>query len=211
MSRDGVCWLRCKLKDKAELWQHINDLHGNSSNPKSDKYGQHLSVDEVTDLFSPAAVSVTTVKEWLVSEGIASGRIVQSANKQWLAFDATASEVEGLLLTEFHIYEHSATGTQNVAAEEYYVPADIREHIDYITPGIRLRVDPGKAKQLKRRAVAENLRKRGVAAMNTGAIPIELPKADARLPSLPPLTYSNCNRYVTNQCVRSKFTPYIAS
>lgn len=171
-----------------------------SSNPKSDKYGKHLSVTEVTDLFSPDVTTVTAVKEWLVSAGIASERIQQSVNKQWIAFDATTAEVDDLLLTEFHVYEHTSTGTQNIAAEEYHVPAEIRDHIDYITPGIRLRVDPGKAKQLRRRNAAENLRKRGVTAMNTGAVPI----ANARLPSLPALNQSNCYKYVTNQCVRSK-------
>jgi tripeptidyl-peptidase-1 len=147
---------------------------------------------------------VSTIKTWLVSAGIPSDRIVQSTNKAWIAFDATTSEVEGLLYTEFHVYEHTATGTENIAAEEYHVPSHVREHIDYITPGIRLRVDPGKAKQLKRRSMAEGLRKRGVEAMNTGAVPIEEVKGNARLPTLPTLTRANCDRYVTNQCIRSK-------
>lgn len=148
---------------------------------------------------------MSTVKTWLVSAGIASERIVQSTNKAWIAFDATTAEVQDLLYTEFHVYEHTATGTENIAAEEYHVPSQVREHIDYITPGIRLRVDPGKAKQLKRRSMAEGLRKRGVTAMNTGAVPIQDVRGNARLPTLPTLTRANCDRYVTNQCVRSKY------
>lgn len=152
------------------------------------------------DLFSPDAAGVDAVTEWLTAAGIPAQRISQSVNKQWIQFDATTTEAEELLFTEFHVYEHTQTGTQNIACDEYHVPSHIREHIDYITPGIRLRVDPGKAKQLRRRHEAEQLRKRGVSAMNTGAVPI----TQARLPTLPPLNSSVCYKYVTNQCVRSE-------
>jgi tripeptidyl-peptidase-1 len=159
-----------------------------------------LSSKEVIDFFAPAAESVDAVTEWLKSAGFAADRISQSANKQWMQFDATAAEAEDLLFTEFSVYEHRQTGTQNVACDEYHIPAHIKEHIDYITPGIRLRVDPGKAKKAKREIEADNLQKRGVKTMNTGAIPI----FEAG-PALPPLNSSVCDKYVTNQCVRSKF------
>lgn len=161
-----------------------------------------MSSTEVIDLFAPASESVDAVTEWLKSAGFAADRFSQSANKQWMQFDATAAEVEDLLFTEFYVYEHRQTGTENIACDEYHIPANIREHIDYITPGIRLRVDPGRAKKAKRAYQAEQLRKRGVSAMNTGAVP--LPITNARLPGLPQLNSSVCYKYVTNQCVRSK-------
>ena len=120
---------------------------------------------------------------------------------QWVQFDATAAEVEDLLYTKYHVYKHRDTGTQNVACDEYHIPNHVRDHIDYITPGIRLRVDSGKAKKLRRKREAEHLRKRGVAAMNTGTVPIP----QALLPDLPQLNSSVCDLYVTNQCIRSKF------
>jgi len=173
------------------------------SNPKSELYGKHLSSAEVIDLFAPTKDSVDAVTAWLKSAGFAADRVSQSVNKQWMQFDATAAEAGDLLFTDFYVYEHRWTGTQNVACEEYHIPSHIREHIDYITPGIRLRVDPGRAKKAKREIEAEKLRKRGVSAMNTGAVPI----AEARLPTLPQLNSSVCYKYVTNQCVRSKLLP----
>jgi tripeptidyl-peptidase-1 len=160
-----------------------------------------MSSREVIDLFAPATASVDAVTEWLTSAGIAANRISQSVNKQWMQFDATTAEAEDLLFTEFYVYEHRPSGTQNIACDEYHIPSHIREHIDYITPGIRLRVDPGKAKQLRRKREAEKLRKRGVSAMNTGAVPIP----QARLPGLPQLNSSVCYKYVTNQCVRNQY------
>ncbi|KAB5513198.1 putative Tripeptidyl-peptidase sed1 [Coniochaeta sp. 2T2.1] len=159
------------------------------SHPKSPSYGKHMSAEEVIDLFAPSAESVNAVTEWLKSAGFAADRISQSANKQWMQFDATAAEAEDLLFTEFYVYEHRHTGTQNIACDEYHVPAHIGEHIDYITPGIKMR--------------AAQLRKRGVSSMNTGAIP--LPIGNARLPTLPQLNSSVCNKYVTNQCVRNQY------
>jgi tripeptidyl-peptidase-1 len=190
--------LRTRLAGRAK---HGQTLTIRRSNPKSEHYGKHLSSEEVIDLFAPAADSVDVVTDWLKSAGFAADRVSQSVNKQWMQFDATAAEVEDLLFTKFYVYEHRPTSTQNVACDEYHIPAHIREHIDYITPGIRLRVDPGKAKKAKREYQAEQLRKRGVSAMNTGAVPI----SEARLPGLPQLNSSVCNKYVTNQCVRSKF------
>lgn len=170
------------------------------SDPNSERYGKHLSPEEVIRLFAPAADSVDAVTEWLKSAGFAANRISQSVNKQWIQFDANATEVEDLLYTQFYVYEHRRTGTQNVACDEYHIPAHIREHIDYITPGIRLRVEPGRAKKAKREHQVQQMRKRGVKAMNTGAVPIP----EAILPYLPQLNSSVCNVYVTNQCIRSK-------
>lgn len=158
------------------------------------------------DLFAPAASSVEVVTEWLKAAGLAD-RVSQSFNKQWIQFDATTAEAEDLLFTEFYVYEHRPTGTQNIASDEYHIPAHVREHIDYITPGTRLRVEPGHARKAKREHQAEQLRKRGVSAMNTGAVPI----ANARMPVLPQLNSSVCYKYVTNQCVRSKRHPEYAA
>lgn len=39
-------------------------------------------------------------------------------NKQWVQFDAPVDKVEDLLLADYHIYEHTDSGAQNVACEE---------------------------------------------------------------------------------------------
>lgn len=70
-----------------------------------------------------------------------------------------------------------------------------------ITPGIRLRADPGRVRRLKRRAEAEQLGKRAVKAMNTG---IDIIGSDAS--SLPPLNSSNCDSYVTQECIRTQYS-----
>jgi tripeptidyl-peptidase-1 len=61
---------------------------------------------------------VDAVREWLVDSGIDSARIVHSDNKAWLAFDAFAAEVETLLKTEYHEYEHIEDNKIAAACDE---------------------------------------------------------------------------------------------
>lgn len=70
------------------------------------------------DLFAPTEQSVNDVRSWLESTGIAKDRITQSANKQWIQFDADAKELENLLDTEYYIYSHAETGRSHVACRE---------------------------------------------------------------------------------------------
>lgn len=70
------------------------------------------------DFFAPADTSVDAVRSWLESAGIASNRISQSANKQWIQFDSDAEEMESLLHTEYYIYSQSDTGRSHVACQE---------------------------------------------------------------------------------------------
>lgn len=51
-------------------------------------------------------------------------------SSQWIQFDATVSEVEDLLFTDYFYWEHSSTGSENIAAEEYHIPAHVQTHID---------------------------------------------------------------------------------
>lgn len=79
-----------------------------------------------------------TVRKWLVDNGIPFTSIIQSDNKGWLAFHATAGQAESLLHTEYFEHEDMFTGGIMPACSQYHVPRDLREHIDYITPGVRL-------------------------------------------------------------------------
>lgn len=108
------------------------------SNPGSPKYGQHYTVEKIHEIFAPQPNTVETVSAWLQDSGIAADRISQSVNKQWLQFDATTSEVEALIKTEYYNYAHYGTGKTNIGCDEYSVPHHVREHVDYITPGLKL-------------------------------------------------------------------------
>lgn len=160
-------------------------------------------------MFAPLQESVDAVKAWLVDAGIAAERISQSANKQWVQFDAHAEDVEDLLMADFFEFEHVASGSKSIAVDQYHVPLELRDHIDYITPGVKLRANPDKLKATKRRHDREELlkreeeqemlRKRGIIPAVTNLV-----KVSATGP--PPLNASGCDLYVTADCIRSQYT-----
>lgn len=89
-----------------------------SSQHDSPRYGQHYSAQEVADIFAPSQSAVDAIRGWLLSSGVKAEKISQSVNKQWLQFDASTADLESLLSTEYHVYEHTATGKSTVACDE---------------------------------------------------------------------------------------------
>lgn len=108
-----------------------------SSHPDSKNYGKFWTEEEVIEIFAPSNESVNTVRAWITESGIHNARITHSDNKGWLAFIATGEELENLLHADFYQYEDSETGNTAISTERYHVPKHIKDHIDYITPGIR--------------------------------------------------------------------------
>ncbi|RDW60726.1 hypothetical protein BP6252_12109 [Coleophoma cylindrospora] len=108
------------------------------SHPESPKYGKYWSPEDVHDMFAPPEAHVEAVKNWIISFGIHSSRVVHSDNKGWIAFDATVEEAERLLLAEFYEHEHKHSSKVRVGTDKYHVPEHLQPHIDYITPGIKL-------------------------------------------------------------------------
>ncbi|KAH6647170.1 peptidase S8/S53 domain-containing protein [Truncatella angustata] len=106
------------------------------AHPSSPNYGKYLSQDEVIELFAPKKESVTAVKNWLTQSGISASRIKHYQNKGWLSVDMPVREAEALFQTQYHEVEHK--GALKLGSEEYYLPQHIREHVDYVTPGVKL-------------------------------------------------------------------------
>ena len=98
--------------------------------------------------------TISAVKEWLSSAGIAHDRIEQTQSLGWLSFDATADEAENLLKTKYHVYEHEGTGQPHIACEEYNIPSNLRDKIDFITPTLHFDA------KLKPRETESDLEKR---------------------------------------------------
>ncbi|RDW79067.1 S53 family peptidase [Aspergillus mulundensis] len=177
-----------------------HDLLMELSDPKSPRYGKHLSQDEVHDLFAPAEESVEQVRAWLESEGIASTRISQSFNKQWLQFDATAGELEKLLRAEYYLHSHEQTGRSHIACREYHVPRSLQSHIDYITPGIKLLEISGSQSRMKRSLDEKwSLQKRSINDLSAIILGTDPPLTVAQV-SKTPLEF--CDQVITPACVQ---------
>jgi tripeptidyl-peptidase I len=82
------------------------------SHPESPKYAQHFTPMEVVDTFAPSEETISAVTNWLVDSGFSRDRPRLSANKGWIHLNASTSEVENLLNTEYHVYTHPSGDTQ---------------------------------------------------------------------------------------------------
>lgn len=77
------------------------------SDPRSPNYGSHWGREEITEMFSPSQETVRKTKEWVVGSGIGAERIAHAASGGWLVFNASVSEAEKLLESDFWVYENA--------------------------------------------------------------------------------------------------------
>jgi len=168
------------------------------SDPSSEKYGQHMSANEVGDFFRPSKETIDTVRDWLHSSGIDTGRHEISPGRGWLKFDASIDELESLLSTEYHIYEHAGTGEQHIGCDDYHVPHTVHPHIDFITPSVSTLMIDSQAARKARRAIMKSFSPASFPPHVQPAAGISTnPNAFAK-------TAIPCHTAVTPDCLRSK-------
>ena len=92
----------------------LEDMLMDVSHPDSPNYGNHWSPAKVAATFAPSRETIETVKNWLQESGIDASRMRLSRSKGWIEFNATASEIEGLLDAEYHVYTHDETGREHI-------------------------------------------------------------------------------------------------
>ncbi|KAI0459075.1 tripeptidyl-peptidase 1 precursor [Xylaria acuta] len=101
------------------------------SDPAHPKYGHHLSADEVEELVKPTKETSDLVHEWLGDNGIVPSSY--SAAKDWITVALPIGDIERLLDTEYHIFEHK-DGAKVARAPSWSLPNHLHNHIDTIQP-----------------------------------------------------------------------------
>ena len=142
------------------------------------------------------------MRAWLAGGGIGEDRLKLSKGVNWLRFDVTVEEAEALLRTEYKIYDHADTGKPHLACDEYSVPLELRDHIDFISPTVQF--DAIVKQRPKKRSVTDS-QSHGIA----GAKPLH---GGVKGTNLSPLaTYNvngstaNCASYTTPDCLRALY------
>ncbi|KAL7920723.1 Pro-kumamolisin, activation domain-containing protein [Trichoderma austrokoningii] len=176
------------------------------STPGSPKYGQHMTQEEVVNLFAPHEDSVNAVHNWLESEGISPDRVSRSSNLQWIQFHATVTELERLTNATYDIYEHQHTGSLHVGTDEYSIPAHLVEHIDLITPAVNKLQISGRTKG---RHASKNVKARDVDARQAAAN-FE-PNMTAASPLEGPAVSTDCNIFITPRCLANMYNLPLAN
>lgn len=107
-----------KQSNLENLEEHLLSV----STPGSKEYGKHWSHRRIAETFKPSRESVNAIWKWLVDAGFNRESVRRSQSLGWLSFNATVGEVEGLLETEYWVWEHEGSGMGHVACEKYSVP-----------------------------------------------------------------------------------------
>ncbi|EFY85113.1 alkaline serine protease AorO, putative [Metarhizium acridum CQMa 102] len=106
------------------------------SDPSSAKYGQHYSKDQVAALFAPDESSINAVKSWLIKSGVSADKITFPQSKGWVEFQSTVGELESILKTKYHLYDHIQARNAHIGTDEYSLPNEISDLVDFITPAV---------------------------------------------------------------------------
>ncbi|TFK52035.1 subtilisin-like protein [Heliocybe sulcata] len=196
--KDSRMEMRIGLKqDKID--QLITSLY-EVSDPDHERYGQHLSKEQVEELVKPHPDSVDVVEEWLEHHGVQVADTHRSAGGDWIKLIVTVDQAERMLGTKYNVYQHDGTYDTVVRTLSYSLPSVLHEHIQVITPTTYF----GTIKSMKATSFRET----------------DLPTVDAddfqnELGSLATVP-SSCGSTITPSCLRtlyntSSYTPQATS
>ncbi|SMR42873.1 unnamed protein product [Zymoseptoria tritici ST99CH_1E4] len=128
---DQVLKLRIGLKQGN--FQALEEDLLEVSHPDHERYGKHLSSDEIHSHVAPSEAALDAVHQWLGGHDIFADQLEYSAPKDWVMVSLPISKVEKLLDTEYHQYEH-IDGTQVVRTTQYSLPRSLQGHVDIVAP-----------------------------------------------------------------------------
>ena len=107
------------------------------SDPRSARYGQHLSREDVDELTRPLEESATALERFL-SEQKLDRDCGRNGNGDFVRCVVPVAAAERALGAVYHEYVHEATGTRvRRARGGYTLPEAVASHIDFVAPVAR--------------------------------------------------------------------------
>lgn len=129
---DHVINLRIGLKQSN--YAVLENLLLEISDPYHERYGQHLSKEEVDDLIAPHDDSLGLVDEWLATYGLSEEDLQRSPAKDWVVVKVPVSLAEKMLDTTYYVWKHTESGDYLVRTTSYSLPQNLHDHVDLIQP-----------------------------------------------------------------------------
>ncbi|KAI0775012.1 subtilisin-like protein [Trametes elegans] len=175
----------------------LEDLLLDVSHPDSANYGQHWSPAQVAETFRPARESVDVVRTWLGESGVDAGRVRLSAGGGWVLANVTVAEAEGLLGTEYFVYEHAETGRVQVGCERaYHLPEHVARHVELVTPTLHFDARVRREVPVEKRATK-------IKVGNHGSGPVS-PKTTGNIKNIW-TQLEHCDEQITPICLRALY------
>ncbi|KAK0457859.1 peptidase S8/S53 domain-containing protein [Desarmillaria tabescens] len=129
----SVIELRIGLK-KDRVDELISSLY-EVSTPNHNRYGKHLSKEEVDALVAPHPDSVEAVGSWLLYHGVNPADVTfRSSSGSWITIPVSVSKAEQMLGTEYGLYHHPQSSSYVVRTLSYSLPRELHQAIDVVSP-----------------------------------------------------------------------------
>ncbi|KAJ7339104.1 family S53 protease, partial [Mycena albidolilacea] len=102
------------------------------SDPASEFYGQHLTLEEVVEFVKPTDETLAAVSSWLSENDIDAKPVTPSGDM--LEIKIPVSEANDLLSAQFSIFTHIETGKTIIRTLQYSLPAPLTQHVEFFHP-----------------------------------------------------------------------------
>ena len=103
------------------------------SDPSHERYGAHLTSDEVTELIAPSETALAGVHSWLADHGVSAQQLEYSPASDWISVAMPVHKAEKLLDTSYSVYRHE-DGAYAVRTPQWSLPQHLHAHVDAIQP-----------------------------------------------------------------------------
>lgn len=125
--------LRIALK-QAKFDDLVRQLY-EISDPNHDRYGQHLSKEDVEQLVKPDEESVLLVENWLAAHQLDVDISERTPAGDWVSIVVSVRLAEQMLDAQYGVYQHKHdSSNQIVRTLSYSLPQHLHGHVDVITP-----------------------------------------------------------------------------
>ncbi|KAI0123774.1 peptidase S8/S53 domain-containing protein [Xylariales sp. AK1849] len=183
-SADTPLDLRIALKESN--LEHAEGFLLEVSHPKSVKYGQFWTPQQVIAAFMPSEEAVLHTTNWLLQSNVEAWRMAPSPGRNWIKVNSTVGEAERLLDTTYNLYQNDE-GMVMVACESYSVPAEIQPYIEFVSPTIQFDTRSG--------TIGKRVEHRDTI----------IPKVQEAVSVEDPDSLANCSQITTPACLRALY------
>ena len=99
-----------------------------------ERYGQHLSKEEVAALVAPHPDSVDLVESWLEAHGLEAASSQRSHAGDWITIRVSVAQAEKMLGTKYNVFRHGKSDEYVVRTMNYNLPNVLHEHVAVVAP-----------------------------------------------------------------------------
>ncbi|KAH9030363.1 subtilisin-like protein [Lactarius pseudohatsudake] len=106
------------------------------SDPKSPKYGAHLSKEQVAQLVAPHTGTLELINSWLEHHGVPSSTISMTHGGSWLTLTSVpVSQANEMLGASYQLYRRTGTNDSIILRTVgYALPAVLHAHVQTVVP-----------------------------------------------------------------------------